>query len=110
MPVALTKGLNHKCCDCGIALKQNEVGGEFIGRIVDYGEHKTTEFDGVTSRLLLCSGCLERLKEIRAKDQGDAILKRKEIEKDGPGPLKPLVFPDTEIDDFRTPDGAGVGM
>ena len=40
MPVALTKGLNHKCCDCGIALKQNEVGGEFIGRIVDYGEHK----------------------------------------------------------------------
>jgi hypothetical protein len=105
MPVALTKGLNHKCCDCGIALKKEEIAYEVTGSYIDYIDHIPGQFNG-----LFCSGCRERILHNFQSDQGDAILKRKEIEKDGPGPLKPLVFPDTEIDDFRTPDGAGVGM
>jgi hypothetical protein len=124
--LTITKGLTEKCCDCGIALKDKEVDGELIGKIVDYGEHKTYEFDGITDRLPLCSGCLGRMKENRAKDQGDAIMKRKELDKDGAqgGQIKidvkqvfltrPLDFTDIiESHDPSTdilPDGTGAGM
>ena len=115
MPVTLTLGLNHKCCDCGIALKANEIAGEIIGRLVDYGDHKTMEFDGVTARLMLCSGCLGRIKEYWAKDQGDAILKRKLLEADGAKEPPKLDFSHAEEEfkdnlDFRAPDDVGNGM
>lgn len=79
MPVALTKGLSEKCCDCGIALKKIEIDGEIDGSFSDYGEHEQG-----TLRLRFCSGCWGRIKEILHKDQGDAILKRKELENGGP--------------------------
>jgi hypothetical protein len=111
MSVALTLGLTHKCCDCGIALKKEEVAGAFVaGRLVDYANRETEYIDD-EKPIEFCSGCLGRIKEHRAKDQGDAILKRKELERDGPGPLKPLVFPEPgEIEDFRAPDGTCNGM
>jgi len=105
MPVTLTKGLDCKCYDCGIALKKTEVAYEIRGEYIDYVEHETGEID-----ITLCTGCRDRVLEYLKKDQGDAILKRKEIEREGPGPKKPLVFPEPEIDDFRTPDSGGVGM
>jgi hypothetical protein len=105
MSVALTLGLTHKCCDCGIALKKEEIAYEIRGEYIDYIEHIPGDIS-----IILCSGCRERMLHNMQSSQGDAILKRKMIEKDGPGPLKPLVFPEPEIDDFRTPDSAGTGM
>ena len=106
MPIALTKGLDQKCYDCGIALHKLEVAYEIRGEFVDYIEHKTGTID-----ITLCSGCRDRLVEFLKKDQGDAILKRKELEREGAKKEMPkLDFPDTAIDDFRTPDNTGVGM
>lgn len=105
MSVALTLGLTEKCSDCGIALKKNEIAYEIRGEYIDYIEHSPGEIN-----ILLCYGCRERILHNIHSDQGDAILKRKEIEREGPGPKKPLVFPEPEIEDFRTPDGGGVGM
>jgi hypothetical protein len=105
MPVTLTKGLDEKCCDCGIAIRKIEVDGELEGRYADYGEHEQGDI-----HLKFCSGCWGRIKEILKKDHGDAILKRKELEREGAKEARPLTFPDPDIDDFRTPDGAGVGM
>lgn len=111
MPVTLTKGLDEKCCDCGIALKKIEIDGEFVGgNFIDYGEHTQTYIDGDRITMKFCSGCKERIKTYLNKDQGDAILKRKELEKDEP--FKPLSLPDVDIEghDVKMPDGAGVGM
>lgn len=78
MPISLIKGLDEKCCDCGIALHKKEVDAELDGWFVDYSEH-----DQGDMRLKFCSGCWGRIKEILRRDQGDAILKRKELEGDG---------------------------
>ena len=106
MPIALTKGLDNKCCDCGIALHKREIDGELDGRYSDYGEHEQGDM-----HLKFCSGCWGRIKEILKRDQGDAILKRKELEREGAKKEIPkLDFPDVAIDDIRTPDPNGVGM
>jgi hypothetical protein len=105
MPVALTKGFNQKCCDCGIAIRKEEIAYEIRGDFIDYIEHRPGQIS-----ILLCSGCRERLIQNTNLDMGDAILKRKEIEREGPGPLKPLVFPDVELDDYRAPDGGPFGI
>ena len=104
--IALTMGLNNKCCDCGIALYKEEIAYEISGGYIDYIEHAPGQIS-----VLLCSGCRERILHNIHADQGDAILKRKELEREGAKTDIPkLDFPDTEIDDFRTPDGSGVGM
>jgi hypothetical protein len=77
MPIALTLGLDFKCCDCGIALKKKEVDAEISGTYSDHGEHEQGCIE-----LKFCSGCWERIREISRKDQGDAILKRKELERE----------------------------
>jgi hypothetical protein len=106
MPIALTKGLDEKCHLCGFALRKKEIEAEITGTFVDYGERKTG-----TINLTFCSECWGGLTEISKRDQGDAILKRKELEREGAKKEMPkLDFPDTEIDDFRTPDNTGVGM
>ena len=106
MPIALTKGLDEKCHLCGFALRKKEIEAEIMGTFVDYGEHKTG-----TLNLTFCSECWGKIKEFGNKDQGDAILKRKELERDEEKKeMLKLDFPDTEIDDFRAPDGSGVGM
>jgi hypothetical protein len=105
MQITVTKGLDFKCCDCGIALYKQEIAYEIVGDCIDYIEHTPGDI-----RVILCSGCRERLIQNTNLSQGDAILKRKLIERDGAGPLKPIIIPDTDIDDYRTPDSAGVGM
>jgi len=109
MPIALTKGLDEKCCDCGIAIHKKEIDGELEGRYADYGEH---EQGGMRPKF--CSGCWGRIKEILKKDQGDAILKRKELEREGAkhaiAQLDTFTDKDLTGIDFRTPDDAGVGM
>jgi len=106
MPIALTKGLDEKCHLCGFALRKGEIDAQINGTYVDYGEH-----DYGTITLTFCSECWGKIKEFGKKDQGDAILKRKELEREGTKKEMPkLDFPDTEIDDYRTPDNAGVGM
>jgi hypothetical protein len=97
--------LGEKCCDCGIAISKQEIAYEIRGDFIDYIEHTPGQIN-----ITLCSGCRERLIHNTNIDQGDAILKRKEIEREGPGPLKPLVFPDVEIEDYRAPDGGPYGI
>jgi hypothetical protein len=76
MPVSIVAELEDKCVDCGIALKLIEVAGEIQGSFADYLKH---EMGSV--RMTFCSGCWERITETMMKDQGDAILKRKELER-----------------------------
>lgn len=108
MPIALTKGLDEKCCDCGIALYKKEITGELGGWFIDYVEHEEGDV-----HLKFCSGCWERIKEIMKRDQGDAILKRKELEREGakhtPAQIDVFIENDDNFD-FRTPDPNGVGM
>jgi len=111
VPITLTKGLDQKCYDCGIALNQLEIAYEIRGEFVDYIERKTG-----TINITLCSGCRERIIEYLKKDQGDAILKRKELERDNP--RMPAVdyaeaekeFIDNNPFGVKYPDDAGVGM
>jgi hypothetical protein len=109
MPVALTKGLNQKCCDCGIALYSQEIAYEITGTYIDYIEHVPGQIT-----VLLCSGCRERLLHNLHADQGDAILKRKELEREGAKHTIAQIEAFSEEDlsdiDFRTPDNTGVGM
>lgn len=106
MTIALTWGLNSKCCDCGIALYDQEIAFEIVGRYIDYIDHKPGEIV-----LLYCSGCREKIVHNAHTDQGDAILKRKELEREGAKKEIPkLEFPDVTIDDFRTPNGGGTGI
>ena len=79
MSIALTLGLNQKCCDCGIALYDQEIAYEIVGHYIDYIDHKPGEIQG----LLFCSGCRDRILHNLKTDQGDAILKRKELEREG---------------------------
>lgn len=106
MPVALTLGLNQKCSDCGIALYKDEIAYEITGTYIDYIDHVPGEIN-----ILLCSGCRERLLHYLHSDQGDAILKRKELERDGAKRKMPsLDFPVETPDEVKMPDGGGVGM
>jgi hypothetical protein len=107
MPIALTKGLDHKCCDCGIAIRSEEIAYEIHGGYIDYIKHEPGQIT-----ILLCSGCRERLLQNIHADQGDAILKRKELEREGAKSEMPkLDFSHADTDfDIRTPDSAGTGM
>jgi hypothetical protein len=77
MSVALTKGLDDKCCVCGIALYQNEIAGELWGTYVDYLKHERGSM-----AVHFCSECWNRILEITNKGQGEAIMKRKELERE----------------------------
>ena len=103
MPIILTKGLTEKCSDCGIALYKEEIALEIRGEFIDYIEHKPGEIS-----IIFCSGCRERILNYLNMSIGDAILKRAEL--DNVPVAKPITVSETEIDDFRTPDDAGVGI
>ena len=108
MPVALTKGLNNKCADCGIAVYPLEIAYEISGSYIDYIKHVPGQIT-----ILLCSGCRERILQNLHADQGDAILKRKELEREGAKHTVPqldIEDPDLSEIDFRTPDNTGTGM
>ena len=107
MPIALTLGLSNKCCDCGIALYKEEIAYEVTGTYIDYIEHCPGQIT-----ILLCSGCRERILHNLHADQGDAILKRKELEREGAKKEMPKLdfsHADTDVD-IRTPDNTGVGI
>ena len=121
MPIALTKGLDFRCCTCGIALRAEEIAYEIVdGLYVDYITHKPGRITG----MLFCSGCRDKLYLNNASDQGAAIMKRKELERDGAQdtgivkikvtndtPKKPIEFEDTyQYDQNDFPDGMGAGM
>lgn len=111
MPISITKGLEEKCHDCGIALYKIEIDGEIRGEFVDYGRHE----QGMIN-LTLCSGCWDRLRENMKKEQGDAILKRAELDnipkKDHPldysGAIDEYLNDNPQGPDL--PDGTGAGI
>lgn len=110
MPVTLTLGLNHKCCDCGIALRKEEIAYEVQGGYIDYIEHSPGQIN-----MLFCSGCREKILQHLHSDQGDAILKRKLLEADGAKEPPKLDFSHAEEEfkdnlDFRAPDDVGNGI
>ena len=117
MQITLTKGLNWKCCDCGIALYKEEKALELIGKCIDFIDHKTSDMR--EDEFIFCSGCRERIMENHSRYLGDAILKRKELEKDG-HVSKKLDFSDTVNDylqglqdnptGFKTPDDVWGGI
>jgi hypothetical protein len=82
MPVALTstKGLDCRCHGCGIALYEHEIAGEIYGWYVDYERHIRGDIDG---SLFFCDGCWHKINQHVEQEQGDAILKRKELEGGG---------------------------
>jgi hypothetical protein len=117
MPVELTKGLDGRCHSCGIGLYAHEIAGEIYGWYVDYELRIRGEIDG---SLYFCSGCWQKIHEAINEDQGDAILKRKEIEHGGgdrdykpkriPGNAAIELFIEENPMGYQLPDNTGVGI
>lgn len=71
------KGLNQKCGFCGIALYDKEIDGEIMGEYIDYGRHIRGPLT-----MTFCSECWGRLVKNTETDQSDAIMKRKQLDRD----------------------------
>jgi len=111
--LTITAGLTQKCCDCGIALYEEEIAYEIRGEFIDYIERQPGEIS-----VLLCSGCRERIIENTRASQGDAILKRKLLEADGAKRSIPALDATHAEEEFvqdhpfgpDIPDGTGAGI
>lgn len=70
------QGLNQKCGICGIALYDLEVEGYVSGEYIDYKTH----IHG-PAEFTFCSECWGRIRDNAESDMGDAIMKRKQLER-----------------------------
>lgn len=120
--ITVTKGLKqHKCSDCGIALHDGEVAGSFVGGyMIDYLKCSQEYLDDKHG-IEFCSECWDRLNGYRREDQGQAIMRRLQLEREEdarqPPAEKKDILPDpaqTFTDDHpfgpEAPDGTGIGM
>ena len=110
MRVTQTRGLDEKCTGCGIALHKHEIAFEVNGQYIDYTEHCPGDIN-----LTLCSGCRDRILHNIQMDQGDAILRRIELDNEKRGPaIDASGAMETYLEEnpmgITPPDGTGQGI
>lgn len=77
MNSSVTRGLDWKCCMCGFAIKRKEIAGEIHGDYTDFEAHEVGSID-----LQFCGECWGKMNQFLNEDQGNAILRRKALERE----------------------------
>ena len=70
-----SKGLDDRCCYCGIALYKHEISACCNGTYIDYDAHDFGEVE-----ILFCSECWTRIKKNMDEEQSEAIMRRLELD------------------------------